>query len=337
MTCWTALLIAAAVAVAVVVASRNRRQPASPPEVPLAASPAEVCVKAVERKPEPSDHEVVEASTAVAVVCGADATTADRYEARNDALRSIARRRDLPEKDVAALVAYLRSKDGAMRVERVAALKNDIMNLLRSQEPPVEGLAETLIVMFEGRGISTHNSSTPNSPTHPHPPAVLDYCIQHLGAMLDELDEKGRLRVRAVLAKAAKRTKQPYAGTALYSLAEDARATPAQDKELKGLALALCKPGANPAARIAAIQLAGERGYAEALPVLRETLLGARRDAVLDTVCIGSVGLLGNADDIPLVVSVAARGGRRYAVAANAAIERIKNRVARPSEGAGVR
>ena len=170
--CGTALLIAAAVGVAV--ALRNRRQPLSLPNVPVAASPAEVRIKAVERKPEPTDHEVIEASAAVAIVCGADSATADRYEARNDALRSIARRRDLSEKDVAALIAYLRRADNAMRIERVAALKNDIMNLLRSQEPPVEGLAETLIVMFEGRGISTHNSSTPNSPTHPHPPAVLD-------------------------------------------------------------------------------------------------------------------------------------------------------------------
>ena len=48
--CGTALLIAAAVAV--VVASRNRQQVAPPPEVPLAASPAEVRVKAVERKTE---------------------------------------------------------------------------------------------------------------------------------------------------------------------------------------------------------------------------------------------------------------------------------------------
>ena len=321
--CGAALLIAAAVGA--VVASRNRRQPLPPPDVPVAASPAEVRVKAVERKPEPMDHEVVEASTAVAIVCGADSATADRYEARNDALRSIARRRDLPEKDVAALVAYLRSKDNAMRVERVAALKNDIMNLLRSQKPPVEGLAETLIVMFEGRGISTHNSSTPNSPTHPHPPAVLDYCIQHLGAMLDELDEKGRLRVRAVLAKAAKRTKQPYAGTALYSLAEDRRATPVQEGELKRLALALCKPGVNNVARIAAIQLAGQRGYAEALPVLRETLSGEKRDAVLDTVCIGSIGLLGNADDIALIERFKG-DSRRRAPAVEAAIKRIKGR-----------
>ncbi len=36
-----------------------------------------------------------------------------------------------------------------MRVERIAALKNDVMNLLSRQEPPVEGLAETLIGMLD--------------------------------------------------------------------------------------------------------------------------------------------------------------------------------------------
>ncbi len=305
--CGSALLLAAAVAA--VVASRNRQQPAPPPEVPVATSPVEVRVKAVERKPEPSDYEDVEASTAVAIVCGADSATSDRYEARNDALRSIARRRDLPEKDVAALIAYLRTADNAMRVERVAALKNDVMNLLRNQDPPPKDLAGTLIGIFEGGK---------------HPPVVIDYCIQHLGAMLDELDENGRRRVRAVLAKAAKRTKQPYAGTALYSLAEDVRATSAQDKELKGLALALCKPEANHAARIAAIQLAGERGYADALPVLRETLSAPLRDAVLDTVCIGSIGLLGNADDIALMERF--KGDARRSAAVDAAIKRIKGR-----------
>ena len=64
--CGIALLITAVFAV--VVASRNRSQPLPPPDVPVAASPAEVRVKAVERKPEPMDHEVVEASSAVAIV-----------------------------------------------------------------------------------------------------------------------------------------------------------------------------------------------------------------------------------------------------------------------------
>ena len=87
-SCGIALLIAAAVAV--VVASRNRHQPAPPPDVPVAALPAEVRVKAVERNSEPVERENVTASGAVAIVCGEDAATAGRYEARNDALRSIA-------------------------------------------------------------------------------------------------------------------------------------------------------------------------------------------------------------------------------------------------------
>lgn len=147
--CGTALLIAAAA----VVALRERQQALL--EAPVAQTPAEVRVKAVERKTEPvSEGEEAAVSGAVAIVCGEDAATADRYEARNDALRSIARRRDLPKGDVAALMAYLRRVDNAMRVERVAALKNDVMNLLRNQEPPVEGLAETLIAMIEGRPVA---------------------------------------------------------------------------------------------------------------------------------------------------------------------------------------
>ena len=250
----TALLIA----VAVVVALRER-QPVSKPEAPVAQTPAEVCVKAVERKAEPmSEGEEAAASGAVAIVCGKDAATADRYEARNDALRSIARRRDLPEKDVAALVAYLRSKDNAMRVERVAALKNDVMNLLRNQEPLPKGLTEALIAMFR---------------SGKHAPAVLDYCIQHLGAMQGEItDDALRRRIREIFVFAARQTRQPYAGTALYSIAQDKRASLSQKNELKRLTIALCKQGSHPVARVSAIQLAGERGYKEILPILRETL-----------------------------------------------------------------
>ena len=91
--------------------------------------------------------------SAISVVCGADTTTADRYEARNDALRSIARRCDLSQNDVAMLMEYLRSTNDVMRAERVAALKNDVMNLLRIQSRPPEGFAETLVAMFALLGV----------------------------------------------------------------------------------------------------------------------------------------------------------------------------------------
>ena len=149
--CGAALLIAAAV----VVASRGRSREVPLPEVPSVVPTVEVRVKAVERKAEMVEHgEVAAMSDVVAIVCGEDVATAGRYEARNDALRSIARRRDLAKNDVDALLVYLRRTDDAMRIERVAALKNDVMNLLRNQEPPVEGLAETLIAMIEGRPVA---------------------------------------------------------------------------------------------------------------------------------------------------------------------------------------
>ena len=56
----TALLIAVAVGVAAVL--RNRRQPAPPPDVPVFPRPAEVRVKAVERRGETLDLSNVEAA-----------------------------------------------------------------------------------------------------------------------------------------------------------------------------------------------------------------------------------------------------------------------------------
>ena len=118
----------------------------------------------------------------------------------------------------------------------------------------------------------------------------------------------------------------PYAGTALYSLAADRCATSAQNAELKRLALALCGPDANPAARVAAIQLADERGYGEALPVLRKALSSPRRDAVLDIVAIGSIGLLGDSSDIPRLSHFMKCDSRRV-LAAEVAIRRIGERL----------
>ena len=302
------------VAVAVVVALRNCQQPPTPPDVPVAQTPTEVRVKAVERKTGPvAEVELAAASGAVAIVCGKDPATADRYEERNNALRSIARRRDLPKEDVASLMVYLQSTEDALRSERVAALKNDVMNLLRNQEPSPKGLAEALIAMFR---------------SGKHPPAVLDYCIQHLGAMQGEItDDSLRHRIRETFIFAARQTRQSYAGTALYSLSEDKQASQSQKSELKRLTISLCKRGSHPVARISAIQLAGVLEYKEILPILRETLSSSRRDAVLDIVSIGSLGLLGDESDLELLSQFSS--DTRRAVAVKAAIKRIKDRASK--------
>ena len=310
--CVTLLLIA--VVVAVVIVSRRCRQALPLLEVSVVASSSEVRVKAVEHNSAANVATAApDASRAVAIICGKDPATSNRYEERNNALRSIARRRDLPKEDVTALMAYMQSTQDMLRSERVAALKNDVMNLLRNQESPPKGLTEALIAMFSGGK---------------HPPAVLDYCIQHLGTMQGEItDDSLRHRIRETFIFAARQTRQPYAGTALYSIAQDKRASLSQKNELKRLTIALCKQGSHPVARISAIQLAGERGYKEILPILRETLSSSRRDAVLDIVSIGSLGLLGDESDLELLSKFSS--DTRRAVAVKAAIKRIKDRASK--------
>ncbi|MGN0855303.1 MAG: DUF1573 domain-containing protein [Kiritimatiellia bacterium] len=91
----------------------------------------------------PSDAEGAgpeDASAVIAVVCGKDLASASRYEVRNDALRSVARRRDLPEGDVAELMAYVASGKGSLHPVREAALRNDVLNLLRDQKPVPTGV-----------------------------------------------------------------------------------------------------------------------------------------------------------------------------------------------------
>ena len=283
------------------------------PPVPVAESTApRVRVSAKSPAPEVRAWETADPSPAVSRVCGGDGATADRYEARNDALRSIARRRDLADGDVAALMSYVKSRGGSLRPEREAALRNDVLNLLRNQRNVPEGLVGLLL------GIAADGGRDP---------ALVDYAFQHLGALQHDIDDDAvRTRVRAAFVRAAKDVGRPFAGTALYSLADAPRPTPDGDAELRRLTLALLAPGAHPLARLSAVQLAGERGYREALPAVRGILTGDRRDAVQDIAAVGALGLIGEASDAALVRAALERGGSRLRPAAETALKRIVER-----------
>ena len=168
-------------------------------------------------------------SISVDRVCGFDPTAASCYDLRNDALRSIARHRDLPADDVAALMVYVAATDCVMRVEREAALKNDVLNLLRSQKRQPEGLADLLLEMVASKQYA---------------PVVVDYCIQHLGAMAEKIsDDAMRARIYASFVAAAKDVGETYSGTALYSLAEMPNKSKPESDELRRLTVAACGEG----------------------------------------------------------------------------------------------
>ena len=285
---------------------------------PVTGSPSEprqIRVVASKRAMRPEVNRAVlpDVSAAIAVVCGKDRASANRYEARNDALRSIARRRDLSAGDVAALMAYVASGKGALHPAREAALRNDVLNLLRDQEPVPTGLPGLLVdIVRKGR----------------HDATLVDYAIQHLGALQRDLrDVEMVRRVRNALFDAASGIEKPYAGTALYALADARAMTDAESGRLRRLTVVACSPRANPLVRLSALQLAGQRGYREVLPDVRSVLRGDRRDAVADTVAVGTLGLLGEASDVGLIESFAAKGGSRLAGPCAAAVERINGRM----------
>ena len=257
-------------------------------------------------------------NASILCVCGKDPRTADRYEARSRALRSISRRRDLSQKDVSALMAYVSATDGVLRVEREAALKNDVLNLLRNQQPIPDSLAELLVTIVERKR---------------HAPEIIDYCIQHLGVLSPDVHDELMLgRIRRALVSAASDVLKPYAGTALYALAEDVGTDRTRDAELRQLTLAACVPSVHPHVRMSALMFAGERGYREILPFARNILDGNQRDAVLDTVAIGPVGCLGDLTDIPRLESLKSRGGRRLQLPIEKALQRIKGRMSKEVE-----
>lgn len=314
---WTQTLIAV-LAVALASACLFRRKPPQilPSAVRQDVRPArtkEVVSQLASHAPlRREEIEPEDVSESVAVVCGRDAATAGRYEARNATLRSFARRRDLGGDDVRALMGYLRATGGALRVEREAALKNGVLNLLRHQRPVPDELVDLLVEMVEGKS---------------HPSEVVDYCIQHLGALSPDIRDEGVRRcVRRVLASAASDTRSPYAGTALYALAEGAEPGRSSEDEMRRLTVAACGAQANPLARMSALQLAGERGYREVLPIVRDLLDGSRRDAVTDMVAVGTMGLLGGKEDLSRLYRMKERGGQRLRLAVESAIQRIVGR-----------
>lgn len=250
------------------------------------------------------------ASSPVNTICGLDGETAGRFPVRIRALRSIARCRNLPPEDVSVLLGYVASTNDVMSADRVAALKNDVLNLLRNQDTAPAQLPRLLIDMLENGEYDA---------------TMTDYCIQHLGSMWSAFRSEGMSEcVRAVLADAASCKEFPYSGTALYALADDIEAPDEARERLRRLTVSLaCDPAANPLARISAIQLSAQRRFLEVMPTVRRLLAEPHPDMLLAMVSVGAIGCLGRQSDIHLLEDVRDRCGERIRPAVDAALSKL--------------
>jgi hypothetical protein len=216
----------------------------------------------------------------------------------------------LSRADAVALLEYVASTNGALRPSREAALKNDVLNLLRRQRGTIPGETADLLSSMLRDGS--------------HPTVVRDYCVQHLGALLGGISDLVRREVVRDALRLAAESRESYAGTALYALAEDSCAPEEQMRFLRRRAAGLVRgENANPLARISAVMLAGEMGWTEVLPALRTILESLGTDVPLAIAALGALGSLGGPQDIPLVESVSKSGGVRLVPTAKRALMRL--------------
>ncbi len=185
--------------------------------------------------------------------------------------------------------------DGLSESER-DALKNDILNVLRIQEPPVDGLATTLAKMV-------------NDPVQS--PVMRDYAIQHLSEMPAEGEDAARAREN-VFWQAAGERGQAFAGTALLGLARkiEAEAPDAPDFEtrrdrLSQAARSLAADDSVPlATRATALNVAGRFHGDEAL-ALAKHLAANETSPFLLTACLPILRTSGDAESLRVLEGLA--------------------------------
>lgn len=292
----------------------NRQQPHVRPEPPAQTAGTNVVLRAIAvEAPEPSlEPASTSSADAVRIVVGADPDTANRYLARSRALESLGD--NLAPDDIRILLDYLSSLHDPLRPERVAALKNDVMNALRSQRVPPPGLAPRLIGLFGDRR---------------QDPVVQDYCIQHLGAFQERLQDAGQLEdIRKCLREAALRESFSYSGTALIALTRLPYPAESDRAFLKSRTVAIAEnPAAHEAARITAMQIASELGHVGALPAIRTVADSHEASVSLRTAAIGALGVFGDKSDAErLSRLLTGNPNPRLLHALNAALDRIAQR-----------
>lgn len=141
----------------------------------------------------------------------------------------------------------------------LAALKNDVFNVLRHQNVFPSGLAKIMIAIY-------HDAAQDGT--------VRDYALQHLGALcggkLDPLSEERENIINVLREATGERCSR--AGTALLALHRvSQRSSFVDEAELNRIALQLVRSSSTDlATRITAIQVCAERDIEEALPSIAE-------------------------------------------------------------------
>lgn len=214
-----------------------------------------------------------------------------------------------------ALAAFLRHspEQSGLRPGQLHAFKNEIANILFAREPIREGLAEQFMAMAEEKKQSA---------------VWRDYCVQHLGAVMERLSPEERRRCAGLFAGKTRLAEAGIAGTALIALSNNAGLPEIEEDDVARRAFAVASSRRMDApSRMTALQICARHGCDKVLPLARR-LARKSRNINLRASALAAIGTLGGQSDVALLEEYRESGLYRVRTAARAALARLERRVA---------
>lgn len=216
----------------------------------------------------------------------------------------------LSEGETQSLYSLLDRKDGqdALKPAQLNALKNDVVNVLRTQPEVPRLLAHNLMAMY-------------HDPLHDN--VWRDYCVQHLGGLYERVGDPAQKRaVEALLWRATEETKLGIAGTALLALSHNTK-DGVDAGRVAARARSLCEdPQCGELAKITALQVCARLKDRGVLPAAR-SIAGSTANVPLRMSAIAALGALGDATDRAMVEQYAKSTDIRLRKSAQAALARL--------------
>lgn len=219
--------------------------------------------------------------------------------------------KDLSDNEVQALFVLLNRKSGQdnLPLEQLNALKNDVINALKSQTRKPLDLANNLMAMFYDKG---------------HDGVWRDYCVQHLGSFYLKIDNANEQKMaRDLFWAATHETDSSIAGTALIALANNSDQPDITRDAIANRALLLSEdPKCGELAKITSLQICAKLGEKKVLLTARQ-IAGSGASVPLRMSAIATVGTLGEESDRVMLEKYAVSTDTRLRTAAQSALKRL--------------
>jgi hypothetical protein len=215
--------------------------------------------------------------------------------------------------DCETLCRFLQEKTTDERLERVASIKNTVMDILARQPNLPIPWETTLRQILEDEG--QHR-------------VIRDYALQHLFSRYEDMpDRPQRKELEILFRRMLERTQESFAGTSLLGL---------YDLSAKGLGVDAVRLGrsavdllqhsdASPLARIPAFQVCALLGEREVLP---EALRTAKQGETVALRCsaIAAIGALGKQENLGALQAFTDESNPSIRLAIRAAMKRIETK-----------